>query len=118
MREPIAAASAHTHGSTFCPAGIVAIQNPPSNRDLDSIPRRLATIRADTPPPSKRLADNMLDANPAATDSLVRLMWGALVPDARAVFVNARVRYFRSGAAPPECPRMWPARSGLTNRRT
>ena len=39
-------------------------------RELDSIPRKLAAIRADRTPPDKRLADNMLDSNPAATDAL------------------------------------------------
>jgi hypothetical protein len=63
-------------------------------RDLESIPRKLAAIRADRTPPDKRLADNMLDLNPAATDSLVRLMWGALVPGREGGLLNARVRYF------------------------
>ncbi|HEY7498590.1 MAG TPA: hypothetical protein VH740_08750, partial [Vicinamibacterales bacterium] len=48
-------------------------------RDVDGIPRKVAGIRDDRTAPDKRLADNMLDLNPAATDSLVRLMWGALV---------------------------------------
>ena len=63
-------------------------------RDLESIPRRVAAIRADRTPPDKRLADNMLDLNPAATDSLVRLMWGALVPGREGGLLNARLRYF------------------------
>jgi hypothetical protein len=64
------------------------------SRDLESIPRKLAAIRADATLPDKRLADNMLDLNPAATDSLVRLMWGALVPNREGGLLNARVRYF------------------------
>jgi hypothetical protein len=74
-------------------------------RDLDSIPRRLAAIRADKTPPDKRLADNMLDSNPAATDALVRLMFGALVPGREGGLLNARVRYFdpvRRRAGVPE----------------
>jgi hypothetical protein len=63
-------------------------------RDLDSIPRKIAAIRDDRTPPHKRLADNMLDLNPAATDSLVRLMWGALVPSREGGLLNARLRYF------------------------
>jgi len=63
-------------------------------RDLESIPRKLAAIRGDRTPPNKRLADNMLDFNPAATDSLVRLMWGALVPGREGGLLNARLRYF------------------------
>ena len=51
-------------------------------------------LRRDTTPPEKRLADNMLDFNPAATDSLVQLMWGALVPGREGGLLNARLRYF------------------------
>ncbi len=74
-------------------------------RELASIPTKLATIRADRTPPDKRLADNMLDANPAATDALVRLMWGALVPGREGGLLNARLRYFdpaRRRAGVPE----------------
>ena len=74
-------------------------------RELESIPRKLATIRADNTPPNKRLADNMLDSNPAATDALVRLMWGALVASREGGLVNARLRYFdpaRRRAGVPE----------------
>ena len=73
--------------------------------DIDSIPARLKTIRADRTPPDKRLADNMLDSNPAATDALVRLMWGALVPGREGGLLNARLRYFdpaRRRAGVPE----------------
>ena len=63
-----------------------------------SIPRKLAAIRADRTPPDKRLADNMLDSNPAATDALVRLMSGALVPGREGGLLNARLRYFDPGA--------------------
>ena len=63
-------------------------------RELAGIPRKLEIIRADRTPPDKRLADNMLDANPAATDALVRLMFGALVPGREGGLLNARVRYF------------------------
>jgi hypothetical protein len=63
-------------------------------RDLGSIAKKVEAIRADKTPPNKRLADNMLDLNPAATDSLVRLMFGALVPGREGGLLNARVRYF------------------------
>jgi hypothetical protein len=66
-------------------------------RDLESIPKRVAGIRADKTPPDKRLADNMLDLNPAATDSLVRLMFGALVPGREGGLLSARLRYFDPG---------------------
>lgn len=63
-------------------------------RELESIPRKLTAMRADKTPPDKRLADNMLDLNPAATDALVRLMFGALVPGREGGLLNARLRYF------------------------
>ncbi|MGB2712922.1 MAG: hypothetical protein WBC51_02005 [Vicinamibacterales bacterium] len=66
-------------------------------RDLASIPRRLEAMRKDTTPPDKRLADNMLDYNPAATESLVQLMWGGLMPGRPGGLVNARLRYFDPG---------------------
>ena len=75
-------------------------------REIDSIPKKLAIIRADKTPPDKRLADNMLDSNPAATDALVRLMFGALVPSREGGLLNARVRYFdperRRAGVPPD----------------
>ncbi len=74
-------------------------------RELESIPKKLAQIRADKTPPDKRLADNMLDSNPAATDALVRLMFGALVPGRDGGLLNARLRYFdpvRRRAGMPE----------------
>jgi hypothetical protein len=74
-------------------------------RDLESIPKKLAQIRADKTPADKRLADNMLESNPAATDALVRLMFGALVPGRDGGLLNARLRYFdpfRRRAGMPE----------------
>jgi hypothetical protein len=74
-------------------------------RDLASIPSRLNALRRDNRPPEKRLADNMLDYNPAATESLVQLMWGALLPGRDGGLVNARLRYFdpdRQRAGVPE----------------
>ena len=63
-------------------------------RDLKTIEKRLDAMRRDTTPPERRLADNMLDYNPAATDSLVQLMWGALLPGREGGLLNARLRYF------------------------
>jgi hypothetical protein len=88
-------------------------------RDLDSIPRQVAAIRADRTPPEKRLADNMLDLNPAAAGSLVRLMLGALVPGREGGLLNARVRYFdpvrRRAGVPEDVAALV---SGLTGRQT
>jgi len=66
-------------------------------RDLESIPKKLEAIRADRTLPDKRLADNMLDLNPAATDAMVRLVFGALVPSREGGLLNARLRYFDPG---------------------
>ena len=74
-------------------------------RDLNAIKQRVAAIRRDKSTPEKRLADNMLDLNPAATESLVQLMWGALLPGREGGLVNARLRYFdpdRKRAGVPE----------------
>lgn len=88
-------------------------------RDLDALARRVATFRADSTPPEKRLADNMLDSNPASTDSLVRLMFGALVPGREGGLLNARLRYFdptrRRAGVPPDVAALV---SGLGDRRT
>jgi hypothetical protein len=73
--------------------------------DHDSIAKKLESIREDRLAPEKRLADNMLDLNPAATDALVRLMLGALVPGREGGLLNARLRYFdptRRRAGVPE----------------
>ncbi len=63
-------------------------------RDIDSVARKLAAIRADDTPPEKRLADNMLDLNPAAPAAMVQLMLGGLPPPADGSLLNARLRYF------------------------
>ena len=74
-------------------------------RDLNMIRQRLNAVRRDTTPPDRRLADNMLDYNPAATESMVQLMWGALLPGREGGLLNARLRYFdpdRKRAGLPE----------------
>jgi hypothetical protein len=74
-------------------------------RDLKTVQDRLNAFRRDTTPPERRLADNMLDFNPAATESMVQLMWGALLPGREGGLLNARVRYFdpvRKRAGVPE----------------
>jgi hypothetical protein len=74
-------------------------------RDLASIPRKVEIFRRDTRPPEKRLADNMMDANPAAAAALEQLMWGALPTGRAGELMNARLRYFdpvRRRAGVPE----------------
>lgn len=63
-------------------------------RDLAGIAQKVAKFRADDSLPEKRLADNMMDSNPAATAALVQLMWGALLPGREGGLLNARLRYF------------------------
>jgi hypothetical protein len=63
-------------------------------RDLQALSERLAATRRDTTPPERRLADNMLEYNPATTEALVQLMWGALMPGRSGGLLNARLRYF------------------------
>jgi hypothetical protein len=74
-------------------------------RDLDAIAQRVGAFRRDRSTPATRLADNTLDYNPAATDAMVQLMWGALVPGREGGLLNARLRYFdpeRRRAGVPE----------------
>jgi hypothetical protein len=74
-------------------------------RDRQGIQQRLDAMRRDTTPPERRLADNMLDYNPVAAQSLVQLMWGALMPGRPGGLLNARLRYFdpdRKRAGVPE----------------
>ncbi|HWA25144.1 MAG TPA: hypothetical protein VG734_05665 [Lacunisphaera sp.] len=75
-------------------------------RDLDEVARRLDLLRRDTRPAEKRLADNVMDFNPAVSDNLVQLMWGALPPGRAGGLMNARVRYFdpvrRRAGIPPD----------------
>jgi hypothetical protein len=74
-------------------------------RDLKGMRERLAAMRQDKTPAERRLADNMLDYNPAAVESLVQLMWGGLMPGRNGGLLNARLRYFdpaRRRAGVPE----------------
>jgi hypothetical protein len=74
-------------------------------RDLQSIPQKISAMQRDTTPPEKRLADNMMGYNPAATAALVQLMLGGLPPAADGGLLNARLRYFdpaRQRAGVPE----------------
>jgi hypothetical protein len=87
--------------------------------DRDLIGKRLTAMRADTTPPDRRLADNMLDYNPVAVESLVQLMWGALMPGRNGGLLNARLRYFdpvaRRAGVPEDVAALV---SGLSDRET
>src|SRR5207244_11957379 len=63
-------------------------------RDLDSIRKKVAGIRKDQSTPDKRLSDNLLHLNPAASAALVQLMLGGLPPGVDGGLLNARLRYF------------------------
>jgi hypothetical protein len=51
-------------------------------------------MRADRTTAAQRLADNMMDFNPAAVDALIRLTLGGLPPGRDGGLLNARLRYF------------------------
>ncbi len=88
-------------------------------RDLETIPKKVAAMRADRTRPDQRLADNMMALNPAATDALVRLMLGALVPGRDGGLLTARLRYFdparKRAGIPPDVAALV---SELADRRT
>jgi hypothetical protein len=62
--------------------------------DLRTIETRVSRMRADRTTPAQRLADNMMDFNPAAVDALIRLTLGGLPPGRDGGLLNARLRYF------------------------
>jgi hypothetical protein len=63
-------------------------------RDLATVTRRTEAFRADQTPPDRRLADNMLNFNPATISALVQLAEGGLVPGREGGLLFARLRYF------------------------
>jgi hypothetical protein len=75
-------------------------------RDLASVRKRVALFRKDTLPAEKRLSDNLLHLNPAASAALVQLMLGGLPPGVDGGLLNARLRYFdperRRAGVPPD----------------
>jgi hypothetical protein len=75
-------------------------------RDLASVARKTAAFRGDRTPPERRLADNMLNWNPATVNALTELMEGALVPGREGGLLFARLRYFdpaqRRAGVPPD----------------
>jgi hypothetical protein len=73
--------------------------------DLRSMETRVTRMRADLTTPAQRLADNMMDFNPAAVDALIRLTLGGLPTGRDGGLLNARLRYFdpaRQRAGLPE----------------
>ena len=73
--------------------------------DLKTMQTRLERMRQDRTTAAERLADNMMDFNPAAVDALIRLTLGGLPPSRDGGLLNARLRYFdpaRKRAGLPE----------------
>ena len=62
--------------------------------DVNTIQARLTAMRRDQTTAPQRLADNMMDFNPAAVDALIRLTLGGLPPGRDGGLLNARLRYF------------------------
>jgi hypothetical protein len=63
-------------------------------RDRQSLRDRVAAMHRDETPADRRLADNMLEYNPASVDALVQLMWGGVMAGRTGGLINARLRYF------------------------
>jgi hypothetical protein len=84
-------------------------------RDLEAVRKKLVGIRRDTSTPDKRLSDNLLHLNPAASAALVQLMLGGLPPGVDGGLLNARLRYFdpdrRRAGVPPDVAALVPAMS-------
>ncbi len=62
--------------------------------DFNRIKSRLEQIRKDTTTADTRLADYLLDFNPAATDTLTNLTIGGYFPRGRIWTLHSRFRYF------------------------
>ncbi len=73
--------------------------------ELAAVRRKVEAIRSDTTTPDTRLADYLLDFNPARTDELVKLMWGGYFAG-RIWMLHSRFRYFdpdrRRAGLPPD----------------
>jgi hypothetical protein len=62
--------------------------------DLSSVRRRVDMMRNDETTPDTRLADYLLDYNPAATNALVNLTLGGYFARGRIWVLHSRFRYF------------------------
>src|SRR5262245_27354312 len=74
--------------------------------ELNSVRRNLEMIRTDSTTAETRLADYLLDLNPAATNALVNLTLGGYFPRGRIWTLHSRFRYFdpaaRRAGLPPD----------------
>jgi len=62
--------------------------------DLARVREKVAAMRRDASTPDTRLADDPMQFNPAAVESLVRLALGGLYPGHRSNALHCRLRYF------------------------
>jgi hypothetical protein len=62
--------------------------------DLATVRQKMEQLRADRTTADTRLADYLLDFNPAATNSLVNLMLGGYFANGRIWVLHSRFRYF------------------------
>ena len=88
-------------------------------RDLAAVARKTAGFRADQTPPERRLADNMINYNPASVAALTQLMQGGITPGREGGLLFARLRYFdperKRAGVPPDVAALV---SELTDTRT
>jgi hypothetical protein len=63
-------------------------------RDLERVRRKVQDIRNDRTTADSRLADYLLDHNPATTDTLASLTLGAYMSPSRIWVLHSRFRYF------------------------
>lgn len=62
--------------------------------DFAHIRNAINGMRADQTTPDTRLSDDPMRFNPAATRSLIELMWGGLYPSKNGLTLHCRLRYF------------------------
>lgn len=62
--------------------------------ELDRLRRQVAAVRADRTTPETRLADYVLDLNPASADTLTSLMLGGYFARGRIRMLHSRFRFF------------------------
>ena len=79
--------------------------------DLGRVRRKMQQIRNDPTTPDTRLADYLLDMNPAATDALTNLTMGGYFANGRIWSLHSRFRYFdptdKTRRAAGRCRRRW-----------
>jgi hypothetical protein len=75
------------------------------HEDLDWVRRRMEMMRTDQTTGDTRLADYLLDLNPAATNALVNLTLGGYFARGRVWVLHSRFRYFDPAERRPGLPK-------------